>query len=272
MRSIIIGSVFVALILLTPVALAENRVEIDVAKSGAGSIPYDTLYVGGEYEFRIWVENDIALGSFVFTYAIWSDDSATWIPVSKPEGYGDKAAVTVVLGSRMDPPEAYFDMFNGILVSDFNFDGGSSDTIAMSAMSYQQNFPPGEMDHVLSIHFSLTGLYTDGEYGTLCIDTTSWQCACPDNAFQDIYGSLFIPDLNCAHCWPVKFLCGNPNGDNDVNVGDAVFMINYVFREGPPPDPWQLGDANCDGTLDVGDVVFLVAAAFRFGPQPECCD
>jgi hypothetical protein len=31
-------------------------------------------------------------------------------------------------------------------------------------------------------------------------------------------------------------LCGDANGDGDHNVGDAVYMINYVFGGGPAPD------------------------------------
>ena len=30
--------------------------------------------------------------------------------------------------------------------------------------------------------------------------------------------------------------CGDSNGDGDINVGDAVYLINYVFKGGPAPD------------------------------------
>ncbi len=30
--------------------------------------------------------------------------------------------------------------------------------------------------------------------------------------------------------------CGDANGDGDINVGDAVYLINYVFKGGPEPD------------------------------------
>ncbi len=33
-----------------------------------------------------------------------------------------------------------------------------------------------------------------------------------------------------------QYVCGDANGDNQVNVGDAVFLINYVFKGGPGPD------------------------------------
>ncbi len=33
------------------------------------------------------------------------------------------------------------------------------------------------------------------------------------------------------------YVCGDANGDGSLNVGDAVFMINYVFKGGPGPEP-----------------------------------
>jgi len=66
------------------------------------------------------------------------------------------------------------------------------------------------------------------------------------------------------------YICGNANGDGSVNVGDAVFVINYVFRGGPAPTPLGAGDANCDGKVNVGDAVYLVNYVFRGGPAP-CC-
>lgn len=46
--------------------------------------------------------------------------------------------------------------------------------------------------------------------------------------------------------------CGDANGDGHLNVGDAVFMINYVFKGGPAPDSICCPDcSNCtDGTLN----------------------
>lgn len=30
-------------------------------------------------------------------------------------------------------------------------------------------------------------------------------------------------------------MCGDANGDGDINVGDAVYIINYIFKGGDPP-------------------------------------
>jgi hypothetical protein len=69
------------------------------------------------------------------------------------------------------------------------------------------------------------------------------------------------------------YICGDANGDGDANVGDAVFMINYVFKGGPAPDPVCVGDANGDRDPNVGDAVYLINYVFKGGPAPDenCC-
>ncbi len=63
---------------------------------------------------------------------------------------------------------------------------------------------------------------------------------------------------------------GDANGDGVVESGDVVFMVNYLFRGGAPPDPLPAGDSNCDGGVDSGDVVHLINYLFRGGPPPSC--
>ncbi len=66
------------------------------------------------------------------------------------------------------------------------------------------------------------------------------------------------------------FQFGDANGDKAVNIGDGVYVVQYVFRGGPPPYPLQAGDANCDRAINVGDAVSIVNYIFRGGPAPGC--
>ncbi len=68
----------------------------------------------------------------------------------------------------------------------------------------------------------------------------------------------------------IDYQCGDASGDGIVNVGDAVFLINFIWREGAPPIPYVAGDAKGDGFIDIGDVVQLIDYIFRDGPSPEC--
>jgi hypothetical protein len=63
-------------------------------------------------------------------------------------------------------------------------------------------------------------------------------------------------------------LAGDSNGDGEVNIGDVVYLINYLFRQGPSPEPLELSDNNCDWTVNLGDVVYLLNYLFRSGPVP----
>lgn len=64
--------------------------------------------------------------------------------------------------------------------------------------------------------------------------------------------------------------CGDANGDHIVDVGDAVFLISYIFREGLAPASYKSADANYDGMVNIGDVVVIVAYIFRGGMAPTC--
>jgi hypothetical protein len=68
----------------------------------------------------------------------------------------------------------------------------------------------------------------------------------------------------------VTFLCGDADAGGSINVADAVYLINYIFKGGPAPDPLDAGDADCDGAVNVGDAVHLINYIFKGGPQP-CC-
>ena len=69
----------------------------------------------------------------------------------------------------------------------------------------------------------------------------------------------------------VQFLRGDANKDGSVSVSDIVYLINYLFKGGPAPNPIiQVGDANCDGKVSVSDVVYLINYLFKGGPEPAC--
>jgi hypothetical protein len=65
-----------------------------------------------------------------------------------------------------------------------------------------------------------------------------------------------------------QFTCGDCNGDGTVDVGDVVYLVNYLYKNGAAPNPVEAGDANCDGIVDVGDVVYLVNYLYRGGSEP----
>ena len=70
-------------------------------------------------------------------------------------------------------------------------------------------------------------------------------------------------------------LCGDPNEDGVTNVGDVVYLVSYLYKAGPSPQPTDcVGDANSDDIVNVGDIVYLVAYLYGGGPAPDpnCCN
>ena len=61
---------------------------------------------------------------------------------------------------------------------------------------------------------------------------------------------------------------GDANGDGEVNIGDVVYLVSYLYKAGPAPVPVPAGDVNCDGLINVGDIVYLVNYLFKGGPPP----
>ena len=63
-------------------------------------------------------------------------------------------------------------------------------------------------------------------------------------------------------------LRGDANSDGKVTISDVVFVVNYLFKGGPAPNPLSIGDVNCDSSVNVSDVVYLVTYLFKGGPAP----
>jgi len=67
-----------------------------------------------------------------------------------------------------------------------------------------------------------------------------------------------------------SFTRGDANGDGNINIADAIFLVNYLFLDGPEPTPLEAGDADCSGEVDIGDVIFLVNYLFAGGSPAGC--
>jgi hypothetical protein len=62
---------------------------------------------------------------------------------------------------------------------------------------------------------------------------------------------------------------GDANSDLTVSMADIVYLVNYLFKGGPPPNPLWKGDANGDCTVNISDTVYLVAYLYKGGPPPH---
>jgi hypothetical protein len=65
------------------------------------------------------------------------------------------------------------------------------------------------------------------------------------------------------------FVWGDANGNGVVTAADIVFIINYVFKGGPSPEPLEAADVTSDGSITVADIICLVGYVFK-GGDTEC--
>jgi hypothetical protein len=64
-------------------------------------------------------------------------------------------------------------------------------------------------------------------------------------------------------------ILGDVNSNLTVESADIVYLINYLFKGGPAPDPYWKGNVNGDCKVSVGDTVYLINYLFKGGPVPQ---
>lgn len=65
------------------------------------------------------------------------------------------------------------------------------------------------------------------------------------------------------------FIRGDANKDDAVDIGDPVWLLEHIFRGGPPPPCLDAADANNDTRLDLSDPIWILNFLFQGGPQPS---
>lgn len=61
---------------------------------------------------------------------------------------------------------------------------------------------------------------------------------------------------------------GDANGTGNVDISDAIFLIQYLFNSSTAPSCLEAADVNDDGFNDVSDAVFLINYQFLDGSAP----
>jgi len=65
-------------------------------------------------------------------------------------------------------------------------------------------------------------------------------------------------------------VCGSVNGDESVNLLDITYLINFLYKGGPPPPNMNLSDANGDCNVNLLDITFLINYLYKAGLAPHC--
>jgi hypothetical protein len=93
--------------------------------------------------------------------------------------------------------------------------------------------------------------------------------------FLQTFGASAEDSIEILFAEVLEVTCGNVNGrgEDDIDIDDVVYLIQYIFSGGPPPDPIEAGDVDCSGgsmPVDIDDIVYLIEYIFVSGNAP--CD
>lgn len=67
---------------------------------------------------------------------------------------------------------------------------------------------------------------------------------------------------------PTTLIPGDVDLSGFVNIGDVTFLVDYLFRGGPPPPALNTADVNGSCEISVDDLTHLVGYLFQNGPAP----
>ena len=128
------------------------------------------------------------------------------------------------------------------------------------------SYLPADTGAILNIHFTVGN---NGTTGVMTLDTTTFNSK--SSFMTSIYGEYFPAGFK-AGVIHVGGCCvgirGNVNGDvlDEIDIGDLVKMVNFMFEGGLPP--LCIEEANINAStgiplVDISDLVSLVAYMFQ---------
>ena len=87
---------------------------------------------------------------------------------------------------------------------------------------------------------------------------------------QNPYDPFFNSSYDVFVTKMYGYICGDANGDGEINLLDVTFMINYIYKHTHAPIPIQCADVNSDGKINALDVTYLIVYIYKNGYDPVC--
>ena len=125
--------------------------------------------------------------------------------------------------------------------------------------------------------FDVSGLSDESELGLCWYDSSELAWMFKGGSVDTDENSITLSGITEFSVWGITDssntivrVRGDVNQDEVINSADVVYLINYLFKGGPAPEPLWIGDVNCDGIINSADVVYLINYLFKGGPPPGC--
>lgn len=66
--------------------------------------------------------------------------------------------------------------------------------------------------------------------------------------------------------------CADIDGNGSFNDLDLVYLLFYLYNDGPAPVTLSGGDVDNSGGINVADAIYIINFRFNSGPPPDCGD
>jgi hypothetical protein len=107
--------------------------------------------------------------------------------------------------------------------------------------------------------------------GIVVVDDTTITCSTPAVDYigpVDVEVTNFFGNGILVDGFLYGFVRGMISNDTAIDLGDAVFLLTWLFDGGAEPFCLDAGDVNDSGGIDVADPVYLLTYLFAMTPPP----
>ncbi len=94
--------------------------------------------------------------------------------------------------------------------------------------------------------------------------TDSFTYRATDGTAQSVDSTVTIDVRNSL----TAFRRSDTNSDGKTDIADAIFILTYLFRNGPEPTCLATADTNGDDAVDIGDAIKILGYLFSHQPAP----
>jgi len=98
-----------------------------------------------------------------------------------------------------------------------------------------------------------------------------WDSAWHSYVVTYLYGGKTDSISTSCDVWMRGHISGDANGDGKVTILDVIYIIDFLYNNGPMPIPTpEVGDVNSSGDVNINDLAYLLRYLYYSGSAPSC--
>ena len=215
------------------------RKKMIVALADTLYMPQTVASLGDTVKLSIYLKNSQPMNSFTLPISYGGDLQLEYLDFDTDSCRSD-----------------YFDQVNMTLFSPF--EGKAAFSFIPDLYGNNPPLEPG-YGRLINIYFILqSGL------GTNILDTTTMSEV---QLNLDAGYVNYQPVILTGYVSQNSQIKGDANADGSINILDIVYLIRYLYKGGPAPDPYA-GDVDSNGAINLLDITYLINYLYRDGPPP----